>query len=300
MGDNSKGVLGIGNLTSYSSPVQVGSDTDWQLISNHRTSTIAIRGGKLFCWGYNGTGSIGDGTTTSKCSPVQIGTATDWASHIGAIGGNGLSHFAIKEDGGLWSWGKNQFGQLGHDHVSQRNSPVQVGYNVSTILYDWRTISEYFATVAVKTDGTLWSWGKNSNGQLGHGNTTNLSSPVQVGTLTDWAQAVSGGPTCAMIKTDGTLWTMGDNSRGVLGIGNLTSYSSPVQVGSLTDWVKIGLGYFNATGYRSNGTIWSWGWSRKGCSGRGDTATISSPAQIGSETTWVNLSSGYLHAIKKV
>ena len=90
--------------------------------------------------------------------------------------------------------------------------------------------------MAVKTDGTLWAWGANLNGRLGTGNTTNYSSPVQIGLLTDWKQVSSGGSHTVAVKTNGTLWAWGLNSEGRLGSGNTTTYSSPVQIGALTNW----------------------------------------------------------------
>ena len=92
---------------------------------------------------------------------------------------------------------------------------------------------------AVKTDGTLWSWGDNSNGQLGVGNTTYYSSPKQVGSLTNWLNTACGYRSTISIKTDGTLWSWGGNGQGQLGIGNTTAYSSPKQVGNLTTWATI-------------------------------------------------------------
>ena len=86
---------------------------------------------------------------------------------------------------------------------------------------------------------TLWSWGNNSYGQLGLGDFTHRSSPVQVGTLTNWSKIAGGGNHSLAIKTDGTLWTWGYNRFGQLGLGDTTYRSSPVQVGALTNWSQI-------------------------------------------------------------
>jgi hypothetical protein len=129
----------------------------------------------------------------------------------------------------------NSTGDLGLGDVTVRYSPVQVGG-----LTDWLKITAGYATLlAIKTNGTLWSWGQNPYGQLGLGNKTTYSSPKQVGALTTWSTTASGYGHVFAIKTDGTLWSWGQNPYGQLGLGNITSYSSPKQVGSDTNWIAI-------------------------------------------------------------
>jgi alpha-tubulin suppressor-like RCC1 family protein len=109
---------------------------------------------------------------------------------------------------------------------------VQVG-----VLTTWSNIAAGVdQMIATKTDGTLWSWGRNYNGQLGLNDTANRSSPVQVGALTTWSKVATGAQHCLAIKTNGTLWSWGYNHRGQLGIENINKYSSPVQIGALTKW----------------------------------------------------------------
>jgi alpha-tubulin suppressor-like RCC1 family protein len=100
-------------------------------------------------------------------------------------------------------------------------------------------VGGYSALFALKTDGTLWAWGAGANGQLGQSNTTDYSSPKQIGALTTWSILGSNARNAGAIKTDGTLWMWGAGSTGQLGLGNITAYSSPKQVGALTTWAKI-------------------------------------------------------------
>jgi len=146
---------------------------------------------------------------------------------------------------------------------------------------------------AIKTDGTLWSWGDNGSGQLGLGNLTNYSSPVQVGALTNWS-AVSGGASSTIaVKTDGTLWSWGDKSYGVLGLGNLISYSSPKQIGALTTWVTIASLVYATSAIKTDGTLWSWGRNNNfGQLGLGNLTNYSSPKQVGALTTWSKVAAG--------
>tara|TARA_R110000824_G_scaffold118449_1_gene270714 strand:- start:241 stop:573 length:333 start_codon:yes stop_codon:yes gene_type:complete len=97
--------------------------------------------------------------------------------------------------------------------------------------------------MAVKTDGTLWGWGRNSAGQIGDNSRTDRNSPVQIGSLTTWAAVGSGNGASIAVKTDGTLWTIGNNENGVSGQNEPTTVfrSSPVQVGALTTWTKVNI-----------------------------------------------------------
>jgi alpha-tubulin suppressor-like RCC1 family protein len=107
-------------------------------------------------------------------------------------------------------------------------------------LTNWKQVSSKNSqTACVKTDGTLWAWGLNTNGELGLGDIIRRSSPVQVGSLTNWKQVACGVGCTFCIKTDGTLWAGGTSSTGQLGQGDTITRSSPVQVGTLTYWKQV-------------------------------------------------------------
>ena len=242
-GYNNHGQLGNGTTTSYSSPIQVGSLTNWKQITAGNFHTAAIQiDGSLWTWGYNAQGQLGNNNSgTDYSSPIQVGYLTNWKQV--AVGE--FYNAAIKTDGTLWTWGYNNYGQLGNGTTTSYSSPIQVGS-----LTNWKQVSCGYNgfTTAVKNDGTLWAWGYNANGQLGNGTVTSYSSPIQVGSLTNWKQVSCGynGFTTA-VKNDGTLWAWGYNANGQLGNGTVTSYSSPIQVGSLTNWRQVACGtYFTA------------------------------------------------------
>ena len=223
--------------------------------------------GPLFQWGSNSLGQLGDSTFTSGSSPVQVGTSS-WSAL--ATGDNFTA--AIKTDGTLWTWGSNDYGQLGLNisYTQYRSSPVQVG-----ALTTWALVSASSShTAAVKTDGTLWTWGRGTNGRLGTGNILNRSSPVQVGALTNWSKVSAGNYFTASVKTDGTLWTWGYNGIGQLGDGTTLDRSSPGTVASGgTTWCSVSAGSRHVAAIKTDGTLWTWGANAFGTLGDGTTIT---------------------------
>lgn len=284
-GSNSFGQLGLYDISSRTSPVQIGSGTTWSDFCIGTQHVTAVKtDGTLWSWGRNQAGQLGLGDRTNRSSPIQIGTGTTWASV--ANDGYGHTSFAIKTDGTLWAWGDNYLGELGLSDTTRRSSPTQVGTGTN-----WSKIaSGKYHTHAIKTDGTLWSWGYNYFGNLGIGNTTNYSSPKQVGSLTNWSKISAFKDGGAAIKTNGTLWTWGRNYAGQLGLGNTTDRSSPVQVGALTTWDKVSPGRNWCFAIKTDKTLWAWGLNNSGQLGLGNTTYYSSPKQVGSLTTWFNVS----------
>jgi alpha-tubulin suppressor-like RCC1 family protein len=292
-GQNYKGQLGLNDTTYKSSPVQVGTLTTWKTRSggqSHYASAIRTDG-TLWAWGSNNYGVSGLGDTNSRLSPTQVGALTDWSY----IAHRDRAAIALKSDGTLWSWGAAFFGQLGlNDSSTHRSSPVQVGS-----LTNWKTIStnsvgEGYIGAAIKTDGTLWTWGSNSVGAMGLGNITSYSSPKQVGALTTWYKLATGSSSVAAIKTDGTLWTWGSNGYGKLGLGDTINKNSPVQVGTDSNWAVVGCGVSYVLAVKTDGTLWSWGsnYYTSGQLGLGNTISRSSPTQVGVLTNWLTVSAG--------
>jgi len=191
--------------------------------------------------------------------------------------------------GSLWVCGDNLYGQLGTNNTTKYSSPVQI-YGGGT---NWKQIEcGNFHMAAIKTDGTLWLWGRNSGGQLGDNTITSKSSPIQtVSGGTNWKQASAGGAETAAIKTDGTLWIWGDNSSGSLGDNTITSKSSPVQtVSGGNNWKQVSSS--GAVGaIKTDGTLWVWGANDWGVLGTNNFTSYSSPVQtIAGGTNWKQVS----------
>jgi len=294
-GWNESGQLGLSDTTDRSSPVQIGSDTDWSYVSAGNRFTLATKtDGTLWAWGLNGNGQLGLGDTTNRSSPVQVGAENAWYGPIMTT--NAASSFAIKnwngEYGELWAWGWNPYGNLGTNNTTSRSSPVQVGADSTWERIGGRTFFMTATKVVISTDpfdyGTvigreIYSWGWNLFGQLGQGDTTDRSSPVQVGFDTDWAMVASSQNHTLALKTDGSLYAWGDNFYGQFGNGGTTSTSSPVLVsGASFYWTWAG---GNGHSFGSDGaSLYAWGINSFGALGLGDTTNRSSPVQVGSFT----------------
>jgi alpha-tubulin suppressor-like RCC1 family protein len=152
---------------------------------------------------------------------------------------SGTNCLATKTDGTLWAWGQNNWGQLGTSDTINKSSPTQVGTGTN-----WNFVSAGAegACIATKTDGTMWAWGYNSfAGSLGLNDKVNRSSPVQVGSETNWDKAYASGRWIIAVKTDGSLWSIGgSNYLGVNGLNTNNTYrSSPTQIGSNTNWNTV-------------------------------------------------------------
>jgi alpha-tubulin suppressor-like RCC1 family protein len=158
--------------------VQVGASNGWTVVACGSTFSFGINGGRLFAWGNNLYGDLGNGSTVSVSSPVQIGSSTTWRTVSGSILGN----FALGVNNGiLFSWGQNNYGQLGIGTLVNHSSPVQVGTSQA-----WTAVAAGGNYAFAISGSALFAWGANTFGQLGAGNTKSYSSPVQVGTASTW------------------------------------------------------------------------------------------------------------------
>ena len=250
--------------------------------------------GKIWSWGDNSYGQLGDNTATKKSSPVQVITGDiNWM----CISANQNQTAAIKTNGRLWAWGDNSYGQLGDNTQVNRSSPVQT----AALGINWKIVSVGRNHMsAIKTDGTLWSWGDNSYGQLGTNNTTSRSSPVQIaGAGTAWKLIAAGSYHSLAIKTDGTLWAWGGNGLGELGDDSGSARSSPIQTtAGGTDWKRVAAGSYHSMGIKTDGTLWVWGYNLFGALGDGTTDSKYSPVQTAaSGTNWQSVDGGGLHTV---
>ena len=295
-GYNNFGQLGDNSIVNRSLPVQtITGGTDWSRVVTSYTSSAAIKSdGTLWCWGKGTEGQLGDNTAITKSSPIQtVAGGTTWSSV--AIGYNFCG--GVKTDGTLWMWGNNASGQLGDNTIVSKSSPVQTIAGGSI----WSSVScGYGHAAAIKTDGTLWTWGNQgywagARGGLGDNTLTNRSSPVQtVAGGTNWSKVSAGYGATSAIKRDGTLWVWGNNLAGMLGTNDTIHRSSPVQtVAGGTNWMLVSITSNNAVALKTDNSLWVWGSNNVGQLGDNTTVNKSSPVQTGlNSVDWLDAWAG--------
>jgi len=320
-GQNASGELGLGIQagSQYTiQPMGLVNSNSWKTVVSGYQTTFGIKNDNtLWAWGDGQYGELGLGTNGSLAfysSPTQVGTLQNWksiaASNGGPFPGQGTV-WAIKTDGTLWAWGYPGsaflLGQGNAVDNSPRSSPIQIGSDSN-----WRSVVGVGGyqmynggAFAIKTDNSLWTWGYSSIYLIGGQQSfTGVSTPTQLGTLTNWKQVSCGYNTSMAVKTDGSLWVIGGyNSNGELGNSSLnpllTVYylvSSPVQVGTDQNWNYVAVSRGNAASpntflIKQDGTLWCMGNNGGGALGLGDGLPRSSPTQIGSLTNWKTVDS---------
>ena len=304
-GTNADGLLGLAPPTETTCFVDLGTQLVEKeyLIDVYPNLVPWVKSPSLWLWGDGGSGRLGDNSTINKSSPVQtISNGSNWKQVS-----LGSSHSAaIKTDGTLWLWGAGGSGQLGNNALTSRSSPVQT-FSCGT---NWKQVSLGSShSAAVKTDGTLWLWGSDAdgNGILGTNSIVDQSSPVQtVSATANWKQVSLGSSHSAAIKTDGTLWLWGNSNGGRLGNNEAGDSppcrSSPVQtVSTGTNWKQVSLGSSHSAAIKTDGTLWVWGGNGSGNLGNNSVSGQSSPVQtisLGINWKQVSLGSSLSSAIK--
>jgi len=213
----------------------------------------------LRAWGANQHGQLGVGDTTDRPAPTPV--AFFEGKQVSALAA-GDHTLALTGDGKLWSWGANGQGELGLGDTTQRTSPVQVttldGYTVIGIA------AGYHHSLALTSGATVWAWGRNSNGQLGLGDSSNRSVPTVVASLEgrNVSALVGGAYHSVAVTADGKLWTWGNNSYGQLGLGYTSSgVNVPTEVTAFAGMTvtHAAAGYYHTLARTADGKLWAWG-----------------------------------------
>ncbi|MCW5983297.1 MAG: choice-of-anchor D domain-containing protein [Bryobacteraceae bacterium] len=245
-------------------------------------------------WGSNENGQLGNGLDANNDDQPVPGQVLV-LENVAAIRGGANHSIALKNDGTVWAWGNNYYGQLGNGTNVGSNVPVPVVglAGIIAVSAGWNY------NLALKNDGTVWAWGFNIAGQLGTGNTQDSPVPVAVVGLNGVVAIAAGGGHSLALKSDGTVWAWGSNYLGRLGIGAADgSVWIPVQVSGLKDVAGIAAGESHSLALKASGGVWAWGSNASGQLGNGSAGGSSSvPVAVANLSGVVAISAGGSHSL---
>lgn len=183
----------------------------------------------------------------------------------------------------LWAWGGNQHGQVGNSttNSSGQKTRIQISTDNTWIDID----GGYQHSVALKSDGTIWAWGYNDQGEIGDNSTTDAKTPIQIGIDSDWTDVEAGYQYTMALKSDGSLW--------IWGSCDAVTSKVPLQFGTASDWAKIAGGWNHSYGIKKDGTLWAWGAGRLG---DGVTTSSKTAVAIGTDL-WSEIAAGENYSI---
>lgn len=172
----------------------------------------------------------------------------------------------LPEPGSLWGWGLNSQHYLGTGDDTARSMPSLIDEDDPDVHWSVLSTGRFFGG-GIKSDGTLWMWGQNQNGNMGNGQISVFPSvaydhykAIQVGSSTEWRSLSVSTFTCLALKADGTLWAWGYTGDGALGFATSpANILEPTQVGTDDDWVKISAGRQHSLALKADGSLWGSG-----------------------------------------
>jgi alpha-tubulin suppressor-like RCC1 family protein len=275
-GANADGQLGLTDTIDRNFPTQIPipSLDSIVAISAGGHHSMALRtDGSVWVWGANDQYQLGDSTTTKRKIPQQVSSLP----RIVAICAGDNFSVALGADSTVWAWGANDDGQIGDGNLPQpRRLPFQL-IGIDSVL---AISAGSYHVLALQSNGDVWAWGRNIEGQLGQGNFTNQPTPVSVTTNGSGATALAAGDGHSLIiRQNGTVWATGLNGVGQLGLGNTTSRSSFTQIPGLNA-TAIACGENHSLAVLQSGSCLGWGSNLLGCVGNGTQLKQTAPTPI--------------------
>jgi len=292
-GSNVAGALGSGDYTGHASPHRVVGDRAFDAITSGASHACAIETGSSlpFCWGANARGQLGTGDTELRLAPTVVGD-------LGPVKQMAAGYdftCAITRDDALFCWGEDHEGQLAIADVAVETSsrPVRIGARTT-----FRFVAAGQGHVcAIRSNGTIACWGRNTVGQLGLGDQQPIQvrTPTAVGTKSDWATLDLGQDSACAIDAAAGLFCWGDNAAFQLGVaGAPPSVLAPLAVGSASSWADVSVDAFGGCAREREGSLWCWGRNAEGQLGLGDIVARATPSRV-SGPAWSSVSVGRFH-----
>ncbi len=286
-GNNQYGRLGDGTATNRSSPVNISVGLTWEKVYAAGYNTCGIRsGGTLVCWGDGPYSENGNNVYADQYSPVGVNGGGTWKD-VSLTGGHVC---AIKSDDTVWCWGDDGYGQVGNN-AALAGQPIPTAIStggawsqIQTFWGWWTSLSgsnaEGSHSCALKSDGTIWCWGRNNYGQLGNNTTSNKAIPTTLNGGGTWSKMSTMSTHACGIKSDSTLWCWGKNAAGEVGDATTVTKTVPTAIGT-DSWTSVVVGPANHTcAIQSDNSLWCWGENTNGQVGDGTTANKTSPVKI--------------------
>ena len=271
-GNNGDGQLGDTTLANDSTAFEVpfpNGVTGWITAAGGNKHTLALgNDGDIYAWGYNSHGQLGNDSTTNSKYPVAVvmpSGVTKWT----AVAAGAYHSLAIGNDGNVYAWGQNNFGELGDNSTTDSHVPVMVTLPAGA------TPTQVFAgancSMALCSNGVLYAWGRNSMGQLGDGTETDSHVPVKVkfpSGVTSWTAVACGGYHVMAIGSRGNLYSWGSDADGQLGDGTTTQGIDTAAMvpmpNGVTGWTAIACGGNFSLALGNNGIIYGTGYNADG------------------------------------
>ncbi|MCM1123791.1 MAG: InlB B-repeat-containing protein [Eubacterium sp.] len=276
-GSNGYGQLGNGTTESSTVPIKIMENVKSVSLGAYHSAAIK-EDGSLWMWGRNSSGQLGNGISDSYYTSVNS-TPIKIMENVRFVALYADHSAAVKEDGSLWMWGSNGYGQLGNGTTESSTVPIKIMENVRFVS------TGYDHSAAIKEDGSLWMWGSNGYGQLGNGTTEKSITPVKV---MENVRTISLGQYCtAAIKTNGNLWMWGSNGYGQLGNGTKENSTTPIEI--MQSVKSISLGGFLSAAIKEDSSLWMWGDNRWGQLGNGTKENSMIPVKIIEEVKFISM-----------
>ncbi len=230
-GDNSLAELGNGTTTTATTPVAVSLPaglTFHGLAAGNYTTFAIGSNGTLYGWGYNDKGQLGDNTVTTPLSPITVSLPAGVQAADVAAGLH--SALAVSTTGQVYAWGGNDYGQLGDGTTNASEKPKAI--TLAAGVTGTKVASALYTSLAIGSNGKVYAWGYNADGEVGDGTTVNRTSPKAI-TLPGGASAAAisaGAYSPIVLTTTGGIDTWGQNGYGQLGNGSTTNSLTPTAV----------------------------------------------------------------------